>query len=136
MYKLAKGPSKFNVQNRRALPQQIDTSSDREELVNGTMSAQISPRPVFNSHINGKRSHNAVPASRFSESHLEVVRMLEEAWKKTERQLSESRNSKKGSSYNIVEYVERGEHPALQNFQPVDLKQLYLAHMYISREGT
>ena len=41
-------------------------------------SLQTSPRPVFNNHINSKKCNTPIPISRFSDQHIDIVKMLQE----------------------------------------------------------
>ncbi|XP_033123792.1 uncharacterized protein LOC117122337 [Anneissia japonica] len=101
MYNLSKGPCKINVQSRRGgYSQQLENNSEGREIKKD-MNAQASPRPYFQ-------------ATTHTQEHLANVKMLSDAWKKTEKQLNDQRSGKK-SDIVVEEYVERGVDPSHKN---------------------
>ncbi|XP_071947927.1 uncharacterized protein [Antedon mediterranea] len=105
MYNLSKGPCKINVQSRRGgYSQQIENNSDSREMKKD-MNIQASPRPYFQASV----------TASYTQEHLANVKMLSEAWRKTEKQIRDCLSGKP-CNITVEEYVERGTDQSHKSF--------------------
>ncbi|PIK41111.1 hypothetical protein BSL78_22044 [Apostichopus japonicus] len=129
MYNVSRGPSKFTVQSRRA--GQLDPSFEQR---NGkadprqNMSFQSQAVPTFHQQQSSKRHDNRFynrGDHQFTTNHLDIVKLLSDDWKQTERELLDY---KRGKGNKVVEeHVCKEDN--LRNFKPIDLAQLSLSQI-------
>ncbi|XP_033630735.1 uncharacterized protein LOC117292704 [Asterias rubens] len=148
MYKVHQGPSKFNVHNRRVLTQQLDPgteSKDTRPEFNGNGMSSL--KPVFHSqtlsdkwqghHSRSPNMDAGVPGDQLTPVHIEKVRMLNEAWLRTKREIEEAKQQRRpDGETSTVEYLDKREHPVFQNFEPMDLEKEQLAYMMCNQDTT
>ncbi|XP_071478333.1 mapk-regulated corepressor-interacting protein 1-like [Diadema setosum] len=134
MYKLAQGPSKFNVQKRRGLQQPFDDGEIDRSMIN----PQTSPRPSFSSAVisgrrrdhHSSRAHSdpGLSVDHYGRDHYELVKMLNEQWEVTQKELHDFRQGRKGAIC-VEEFVDKEENPSLRHFKPFDWDSLCITRM-------